>query len=164
MNRRAVPRIGPGAFHLPVWAALLCAGLLPSLRGAPLPPVGKVAIDGTIERATWEPAQKLNAVKGMSGSAGRDRTLPAHFVVVLKEFSGPSLNQARMMNSVVGAAKSGETNGTMPSRLTIWVNSNDPTYLKPGMRIRISGYTVSGDEGGTWAHHNRVQIRSTPGR
>jgi hypothetical protein len=62
--------------------------LLAPLQSAPLPPIGKADIDGTIEKATWEPARKLKAIKGMSGSAGRDRTFPAHFVIVLKSFSG----------------------------------------------------------------------------
>lgn len=97
----------------------------------------------------------------MSGSAGRDRTFPAHFVIVLKSFSGPTEKQAAMMNSFVGATKSGDTAGAMPSRLTVWINSNDPSSLKAGMRIRLSGYTVTGDEGGTWSHQEGVKILSS---
>lgn len=164
MNPGGMHRIEHRVFQMTTWAALIWVGLLSPLRSAPLPPVGKTDIDGTIEKATWEPGKKLKAIKGMSGSAGRDRTLPAHFVVTLKGFSGPTVKQAAMMNSFVGATNSGETGDNRPSRLTVWINSNDPSYLKPGMRIRVSGYTVTGDEGGTWSHHDRVEIRPAAGR
>lgn len=164
MNRGGELRIGCRVFHKTIWAVLLWVSLLLPLRGAPLPPAGIADIEGTIEKATWKPGKKLKAIKGMSGSAGRDRTLPAHFVIVLNNFSGPTDKQAAMMNSFVGAAKSGEAKGAGPSRLTVWINSSDPSFLKPGMRIRISRYTVTGDEGGTWAHHDGVQIRSTADR
>ena len=160
MKQGGMHRIVRRVFQMTTWATLLWVSLPSPLQSAPLPPVGKTDIDGTIEKATWEPGKKLKAIKGMSGSAGRDRTLPAHFVIVLKSFSGPNVKQAAMMNSFVGAVKSGDTAGTMPARLIVWINSNDPPYLKPGMRIRISGYTVTGDEGGTWSHHDGVQIRS----
>lgn len=151
-------RIGLSTLHPAAWGLLLCAALLLPLRAAPLPAVGKVDIEGMIEKATWKPEKKLKAVKGMSGSAGRNRTLPAHFVVVLKDFSGPTAKQAGMLNSFVGGAGSGGTVGGMPSKLTVWINSGDPADLKPGMRVRLSGYTVTGDEGGTWAHHEGVRI------
>jgi hypothetical protein len=164
MNPGGIHRTMCRAFQMTTWSALFWVSLLPSLRSAPLPPVGKADIDGTIEKATWEPEKKLKAIKGMSGSAGRDRTMPAHFVVVLKGFSGPTEKQAAMMNSFVGVAKSGNTEDARAARLTVWINSNNRSYLKPGMRIRISGYTVTGDEGGTWAHHDLVEIRPAAGR
>jgi hypothetical protein len=162
MNHGGMHRVMRRRVSATAWVALFCVSLICPLRGAPLPPMGKVDIDGTIEKATWEPEKKLKSNKGMSGSAGRDRTLPAHFVVTLKGFSGPTVKQAAMMNSFVGAARSGDPDHAMPSRLTVWINSNDASTLKPGMRIRIPGYTVTGDEGGTWSHHGQVQIHASP--
>ena len=140
------------------WAVLMIGSFVSAVRSAPLPPVGKADIDGVIETARWEPAKKLKAIRGMSGSAGRDRTLPAHLVVVLKNFSGPTARQAAMMNSFVGASQADANRTAMPSRLTVWINGDEPGQLRAGMRIHIGSYTVSGDEGGTWAHHDAVQI------
>lgn len=137
-------------------AAVLC--LASSLFSAPLPPVGQADTQGVIESAQWVPQKRQKAIRGMSGSAGLDRTFPAHFVVVLKNWSGPTTRQAAMMNSFVGTAAAGGKSGARQERLTVWINTPDSSLLKSGMTIRVPGYTVSGDEGGTWAHHEPVQV------
>lgn len=140
--------------------SLLCLTIMVStLWGAPLPPLGKVDITGTIVNVTRVPERRDKAIRGMSGSAGRDRTFPAHFVVTLKDYAGPTARQAAMMNSFVGASAPSGPDTRMPGTLTVWINSEEPGLLKAGMKIAVNAYSVSGDEGGTWTHHDPVQIR-----
>lgn len=145
-----------------LFCATLLHGLRPFASSAPLPPTGKADIEGTIEKAVWEPAKRVKGVRGMSGSAGRDRIFPAHFVVTLTNYTGPTTKQAAMMNSFVGSAPSGENAGQRANKLVVWINSPDSKLLKPGMTIRIKGYSVSGDEGGTWTHHESIEILKAP--
>ena len=115
--------------------------------------MGKVQVQGTVTQVKWVPKVKHKAVPGMSGSAGRDRVMPAHLVVTLKDYSGPTAAQARVMNNFVGADSKQPT-------LTIWITNADRESLKPGMEIRVKGYTVTGDEGGTWTSHQSLEILS----
>ena len=38
------------------------------------------------------------------------------------------------------------------------INNNDKNIFKKGMKIRVSGYTVHGDEGKTLTHFRRTNI------
>lgn len=138
---------------------LLVAHAPPAAIAAPLPPLGKIDVTGTIAEARWVPEATLRGRKGFSGSLGRDRVTPAHFVVTLRDYAGPTVKQAWMMNGFMGAV-AGETEdrGKLPPTLVVWVNSGDRELLKVGMRIRLVDYTVSGDEGGTWTSCERVKI------
>lgn len=128
--------------------------------GAPLPPLDPVTLSGTIETVKWVKARLVRGRRGATGSLGRDRTFPAHFVVVLGDYRGVDSDQARRLNGLVGA---GWQNPILPAakprRLTVWINSDDPGWLRPGMAIRIAGYRITGDEGGTWTRHGGVEIR-----
>jgi len=44
----------------------------------------------------------------------------------------------------------------MPPLMLLKINYPDKNYLQTGMTIEISGYTVGGDEGGTWTSYERV--------
>jgi len=138
------------------WAALAGISILSS---APLPPLGKTDVTGTIEEARWVPEASLKGRKGFSGSLSRDRVIPAHFAVTLRDYAGPSARQAWMMNGFMGVMTDGtEDRSKPPPTVVVWVNSGDRSYLKAGMRIRLIDYTVTGDEGGTWASCARVEI------
>jgi hypothetical protein len=129
------------------------------LCAAPLPPLGKITITGTITQATWVPRATLKGRKGMSGSLGRERVIPAHFVVKLGDYSGPSVRQAWMLNGFMNVSTSGtEDRSKPPAALVVWVNSEDSKALKDGMRIRLVNYTVTGDEGGTWTAIDRMDV------
>ena len=135
-------------------AALLVAPLfaMGSLLAAPLPPMNAVNITGTVIKATWVPAKKLKAMPGLSGSLGRDRVLPAHLVVTISEFKGPTGRQTRKLNAFVGEpAENPSDESAIPNRMVIWINSEKKLTLAAGTRIHVRGYRVTGDEGGTWA-------------
>jgi len=56
--------------------------------GAPIPVVGPVTICGTVSDVKWVPEEMVKGIPGMSGSAGHDRIVPAHFVIALRNFDG----------------------------------------------------------------------------
>lgn len=127
-------------------------------QGAPLPELGKVDIKGTVARTQWTPAKKIAGIPGLSGSAGRDRTIPAHHLAVLKPYAGPDAEQARRMNAYLGAKiPSGKDRGRPPARLLVRIESEDPGLLKTGMKITLTGYTLSGDEGGVWSRFETIR-------
>lgn len=127
-------------------------------KAAPLPDLGKINIRGTVLRSEWVPARKLKGVAGLSGSAGQDRTIPAHHQVVLKPYEGPTAKQASMMNAFLGAKIiDGRDRSRPPARLLVRINSDDPAFLKPGMKITLTGYTIGGDEGGTWTSVEKIE-------
>lgn len=144
-----------------ILGALLAAPLLAAspLLTAPLPQVDGVAIVGTVVESSWVPARKLKATPGFSGSLGRDRVLPAHLVVTLSNFEGPKAKRARMLNAFVGASAENPPDGSAPpKRIVIWINSEKRITLAAGTRIRVRGYRVTGDEGGTWAVNEGWEI------
>jgi len=148
---------------LPVAAiAILVAAVgMDILISAPLPPLGKTDVTGTIGEARWMPEASLKGRSGFSGSLGRDRLIPARFTVTLRDYSGPPARQAWMMNGFTGVKITGtEDRDNPPPTLVVLVNSADRSYLQAGMKIRLVDYTVTGDEGGTWASCARAEIIS----
>jgi hypothetical protein len=116
---------------------------------APLPQMKPIAIEGTIKTIAWIPENHVAAKPGFSGSLGKDRIFPAHYVVelidTLVENSGSSQGLSNQF-------KSGEN-------ISVTVNHNiNDGYLKKGMRIKIYDYKVSGDEGGTWYSFSRIDF------
>ena len=142
-------------------AAILCT--LHLLPAAPLPPMDKVTIAGTIAEVKWIPEISVKGKKGWSGSLGRDRVFPAHFEVTLRDYSGPKVDQAWMMNGFMSVErKDTEDRSKLPPTLEVWVNSEDQDDLKAGMNIRLVNYMVTGDEGGTWTSCERVEKLGSP--
>lgn len=147
-----------------------CLGALLAFTGilcaAPLPPLGKITITGTIAKASWVPAGSLKGRKGLSGSLGRDRVIPAHFVVTLYDYSGPTVRQSWMMNGFMSFSTAGtEDRSKLPPALVVWVNSEESKFLHVGMQIRLVNYNVTGDEGGTWTSCDRIEVlQPTKGR
>ncbi|RXK80674.1 hypothetical protein EST62_12590 [Chlorobaculum sp. 24CR] len=121
------------------------------------PPVGPMNIEGVIETIAWAPDTFIKA-KGIwrngqwhpaSGTLGRDRTRRAHYRITLvdaKVESLPGANHSRSFRS--GAA------------ITVFIaHPADDGSLKKGMRIKISDYTVRGDEGGDRYSFSAVTIK-----
>jgi hypothetical protein len=122
-----------------------------------------VTVDGTIARVYWSPDTPLPGQPGRSGSLGRDRVDPAHFRVQLERYRGLDAATAWRLNGLVGeTGPDNEDRSRPPARLFLKLNHEDPHALRPGMRIRVRGYSVSGDEGGTWTDYQHLDILSRP--
>jgi hypothetical protein len=47
----------------------------------------------------------------------------------------------------------------MPPFIILKLDHKDKSYLKKGMKIRVKGYKVRGDEGGTWTSNSGVSVQ-----
>lgn len=129
----------------------------------PIRAIGPVDVTGTVSDLNWVPEKTVKGVRGMSGSAGIDRIMPAHFLVTLRGFEGvDSQTAVRMTRYLNWAAFKDEGKDFVPPFIILKINHNDEQYLKKGMRIKVSGYTVRGDEGGTWTYYKKVDILNQP--
>ena len=139
--------------------ALLLGASVPSLA-APLPPAGPVDLCGTIVSAKWEPARTVRGIPGMSGTAGHDRTFPAQFTILLEAVTGADANTARNINIAFGlyGADARETPAG-PQRVRLGLNHDDSHLLDGAVSLCIQGYSVRGDEGGTWTEHKAVSVK-----
>lgn len=125
---------------------------------APLPPMPGVTITGTVSKLKWIPGKSVPGIPGASGSLGKNRVFPARLEVTLRDYSGPSAEEARRLNNFLGQG-GGLLPGRReaPSRLVVWIPANDRGKLGVGMSVRIVNYSVRGDEGGTWTSCDRVE-------
>lgn len=126
---------------------------------APIQQIGPVDIRGTVSDLQWNPEKTIQGIPGMSGSAGHDRIVPAHFLVTLSHYSGVDFQTAAAMTRYVdwSVFRSKDRNDS-PSFVTLMINHNNPNFLRKGMNIKISGYTIRGDEGGTWTYFSSINI------
>ncbi len=145
----------------------LCSALLATLLGvslpsaaAPLPPAGPVDLCGTIVSAQWRAVQTARGIPGMSGTAGHDRTFPAQFTILLEAVSGADTATARNINLAFGLSdKEAYETPAGPRRVRLGLNHHDPNFLDGATSLCIEGYSVRGDEGGTWTEHRRVSVK-----
>ena len=49
-----------------------------------------------------------------------------------------------------------------PAVLFLQIDSENKKLFKPGMKIKVTGYTVRGDEGGTWTNYEKLQTPLHP--
>jgi peptidyl-prolyl isomerase F (cyclophilin D) len=120
-------------------AAIVCAALFAARsHAAPMRPTAPMTIEGTIHKIDWIAQTQVKGQPGLSGTAGVDRTIPAHYLVTLTDV-------------VVSVAESAQ--GWQPFktgddiRIALDHPKNDGA-LKQGMRIRIVDFQMTGDEGG----------------
>jgi hypothetical protein len=133
--------------------------ILATLFAAPIRPQGPFDITGTISEATWVPEEFRKGKPGRSGSLRHDRVVPSHFVVRLINYSGvPAENAIRITRYIKFKAYGDGNPSGMPPFILLKINSKDSKFLKKGMKIRVSGYTVRGDEGGTWTSNSGIKI------
>ena len=123
-------------------------------QASPMPPSPIVTVTGTITEANWTPEETKQAIPGMSGSAGRDRKIPARFQVRLRDAD------VQITRSTGDKHFDGQSGKVAEYRLII--NSDNKDLLKPGMKVKVVNYHVSGDEGGMWSNHDRVEILAGP--
>lgn len=134
-----------------------------SARGAPLPPMQPVTVEGVIERLQWSPETKVAGHPGFSGSLSRDRVVPAHFRVAIVEYRGIEAEEAWRLNGIMSDPSVSSANRDRPPRhIILQLNHDDPHALVPGTRIRVQGYVVAGDEGGTWTRFQALDVLSRP--
>jgi hypothetical protein len=139
-------------------AGLVLFGGLAALS-APIRPVGPADITGKISEVRWVPEKTVKGVPRMSGSAGRDRVVSPHFLIRLVDFEGVSPEAAVTMTRYLdGSAYQNQDLKDRPSFILLKIDYNDQDYLKKGLRIKVRGYKVAGDEGGTWTSFAGIEI------
>jgi hypothetical protein len=130
------------------------------ISAAPIPPAGPFDISGTISEVQWFPEQHVPGKKGFSGSLGHDRVFAAHFVVKLVNYSGVTAENAVRITRYISYKAYGDKNPSgMPPFIILKLDHKDKSYLKKGMKIRVKGYKVRGDEGGTWTSNSGVSVQ-----
>ncbi len=126
---------------------------------APLPLFAPVTVAGTIEEVDWVAEKHSPAMPGMSGSAGQNRIFPAHFRLKLVDFSGVSASTAQQMTRYIDWHALDElAEDAMPPFILLQIDHTDKNLLMKGMTVRVDGYTVRGDEGGTWTTYSRLEV------
>ena len=105
---------------------------------------GPMTIRGTIELINWFPDEFVQGIEGMSGSAGIDRTVPAHYDITL-------------INTTTSGNNIGMYEGD--EEIVITLNHEfDNLSLEKGMEIIITNYRASGDEGYVSTSYDGIEI------
>jgi hypothetical protein len=138
---------------LAILATLLVVG---HGQAAPLPPFPPVDICGDIVSTSWKPGFELPGKPGFSGSLGHDRAFPARFNVVIEHYSGIDARAAARINGLL-SFDAGQAGGD-PSQLLLIIASPDPDLLTRARSLCVYGYTIRGDEGGTWTSHRTLVV------
>ena len=118
----------------------------------PMPQIARATIEGDIQKISWYPGKTVKGLPGMSGSAGQDRTIPAHYKVTLT-------------NTVVTVAKDAQGHRPHKSGDTINIkldHAKDDGFLKKNMRARIIDFAMKGDEGGIRTSFEKIEILTQP--
>lgn len=123
-------------------------------RGMPMRPMPVVTVTGTVVEAKWVPEETSKGQPGAPGSLGRDRKIPAHFEVQLKDVD------VQIVHSTGNKDFDGPS-GRQP-KYDLRINSDKKDLLKPGMKIKVPNYRIGGDEGGVWSQHDEVQVLTAP--
>ena len=138
-------------------AALLTLLICPALNAAPLRRYPPVDICGTIIEQSWVPAEFRRGRPGFSGSLGHDRTFPAHMRLVLENYTGIDAATAHRINRTLGFADSTTPNPQgAPRRILLLLPTDNRTLLAGINRLCVEGFAITGDEGGTWTHYQRI--------
>lgn len=135
--------------------------MISNSKAAPLPPLKPVDVSGTVMDVRWLPEKSIEGIPGMSGSAGRNRTFPAHFMLELKNVEGVDHETAKRMTYYVAGPRA--ESGVQSTAVFLQLNHNDRNFLQKDMKIRVTGYTIRGDEGGTWTSYEKLDIISSGG-
>lgn len=129
------------------------------IQSAPTPIAGPVDIEGTIVEAKWLPEKQVKGNPKMTGSAGMDRVIPAQFMVSLKDYKGVDADTVEKMKTFYQWSIPASPNSPgMPEIVVLRIAHPDKTFLKTGMRIRVSGYRIAGDEGGDYPSYKELKI------
>ena len=143
------------------YVQLCLACLAPLVLAAPTPRFGPFDVEGTVSHVQWLPEKFVKAGPMMTGTAGHDRVFPAHFLVSLTAYSGIDAGTIREMKYVFPWSISAEQDSRgMPEFIILHLSHNDKAFMKEGMRIRVRGYVLWGDEGGAYPSYEEIQVLS----
>lgn len=137
--------------------ALTAATLAARAEAAPIPPIGPLELCGDVVMQSWEPERFVRGKPGFSGSLGRDRTFPARFRVVLRNYRGIETAMAARINGILSMRP--EERGAGEPRVVLLVNHTDARFLDGAASLCLEGYQISGDEGGTWTRHRTLSVQ-----
>ncbi|WP_353684945.1 hypothetical protein V4D30_03895 [Thermodesulfovibrio sp. 3907-1M] len=132
--------------------------LLNNAYSVPLPSVDKYDITGTISEIEWYPKKFIKGISGMSGSAGKDRIMPPHYILKLTDYEGISSEDALKITRYIKWDTLNNNEKREPPFILVKVNHKNRYFLKKGMRIKIKGYTVRGDESGTYTYYEKIEV------
>ena len=138
-------------------AALAAVTLAAPAEAAPIPPLGPLDICGDVAMQNWEPRRLVRGKPGFSGSLERDRTFPARFRVVLRNYRGIDAATAARINGVLSMKP--EERGAGEPRVVLLVPHADARFLEDAASLCLEGYHISGDEGGTWTRYRTLSVR-----
>ena len=143
--------------YLLVAVMIVCFAI--SGMAVPMAPQPELDIEGLIAVVEWVPEVTAKGVWGMSGSLGGDRTFPAHYKVELVDCH-VVLAEGEIEpppDSLPGQKLGKQNNYSLTLN-----HPADDAFLKRGMRIKILGYNVSGDEGGIWTTYRKIETEPAP--
>ena len=128
-------------------AVVVCAVFQAQLSfAAPMAPMATMTIEGTIQKISWHPDRAIKGIPRMSGSAGRDRTISAHYRITLT-------------NTTVAAKQGGHVPFQSGKTIHITIDHpKDDEFLKQDMKVRIIDFRMSGDEGGIHTRFKKIEI------
>lgn len=132
--------------------------VLNNAYGVPLPPVDKYDITGTISEVNWYPKKFIKGIPGMSGSAGQDRIMPAHYIIKLVNYEGIGSEDALRITRYIKWDAFNDNENKKSPFILLKLNHKNRYYLKKGMKIKVIGYTIRGDEGGTYSYYEGIEI------
>jgi hypothetical protein len=143
-----------------VWAPLSLLCLVTLGLAAPTPRLGPFDVEGTIMHVQWFP-EKFVKAEMMTGTAGHDRVFPAHFLISVTKYSGIDEETLETMKFIFPRFVSPkQDNRGKPEFIVLYLNCEDKTFLKEGMRIKVKEYVLWGDEGGDYPSYKEVQVLS----
>jgi len=134
-------------------ALTMSISIISIAAAAPLPPFQPVNICGTIVEQAWVPTETQPGRPGFSGSLGHDRTFPAHLRIILEAYSGIDATTAQRINYWLGFS---QQPSEAPKRLLLWLPTDNPALLTSVRRLCVEGFSIRGDEGGTWTSFRQV--------
>lgn len=121
-------------------------------------PEEKHDIDGVISEVKWYPSKFIRGIPGMSGSAGQDRIMPEHYIIKLINYEGISSEDALRITRYIKWDAFNDNENKKTAFILLKLNHKKKYYLKKGMKIKVLGYTVRGDEGGTYTYYEKIEI------
>ena len=131
-------------------AAAALVAVASTASAAPLPPVPPLDICGTVAQTLWLPPHTEPAIKGMSGSAGIERYWPGRLAVVLDNPCTDDPEARAMATMFLRGSVGGLDHDLGPDQAVLLLPEVAPEALTLGRTLCVSGFQVSGDEGGTW--------------
>ncbi|ADZ72287.1 hypothetical protein SL003B_3867 [Polymorphum gilvum SL003B-26A1] len=111
-----------------------------------------------MEAHHWLAPLTLPGTPGLSGSAGRTRSWPGRAVVLLGAVSGPEYDRREQINRVLATSADGRVLQPGPGQLLLILPMQDPSQIEGAGRLCVTGFSVRGDEGGTWTGYREIEL------